>query len=80
MTYASQPTGHRDFEIAIIYTLKSEADTVEALFDKFWGDDREIYRKALVMVRTLGTWHFGLKQLVGNSLYDARLACRAKDK
>jgi hypothetical protein len=33
-----------------------------------------------VTVWTLGTWHFGLRQLVRNSLYDTRLACRAKDK
>jgi nucleoside phosphorylase len=41
----SQPTGRGDFEIAIICALRLEADAVEALFDKFWGDDGEIYGK-----------------------------------
>jgi nucleoside phosphorylase len=45
MTQPSQPTGRGDFEIAIICALKSEADAVEALFDKFWGDDGEMYGK-----------------------------------
>jgi nucleoside phosphorylase len=38
--------GRGDFEIAIICALQSEADAVEALFDKFWGDDGEMYGKA----------------------------------
>jgi hypothetical protein len=32
--------GRGDFEITIIYALKLEADAVEALFDKFWGDGK----------------------------------------
>src|SRR5947207_15703223 len=46
MTQHTQPTERGDFEIAIIFALKAEADAVEALFDKFWGDDEEMYGKA----------------------------------
>jgi nucleoside phosphorylase len=40
-----RPTQRKDFEIAIICALRSEADAVEALFDIFW-DDGKSYRKA----------------------------------
>jgi nucleoside phosphorylase len=46
MASPPQPKGRNDFEIAIICALRSEADAVEALFDKFWGDDGEMYGKA----------------------------------
>jgi nucleoside phosphorylase len=46
MTTLSPPSHRRDFEIAIICALRSEADAVEALFDKFWEDDNYIYGKA----------------------------------
>ena len=39
------PTQRKDFEIAIICALRSEADAVEALFDIFW-DDEKSYGKA----------------------------------
>ena len=41
-----QPKNRSDFEIAIICALRLEADAVEALFDKFWDDDGDIYGKA----------------------------------
>src|SRR6202042_3293853 len=46
MTRPSQPRDRGDFEVAIICALQSEADVVEALFDKFWGDHGEMYGKA----------------------------------
>jgi nucleoside phosphorylase len=46
MTKPSPPTQRKDFEIAIICALKSEADAVEALFDKFWDEDGKTYKKA----------------------------------
>jgi nucleoside phosphorylase len=46
MTAPSPPSHRRDFEIAIICALRSEADAVEGLFDKFWEDDNHIYGKA----------------------------------
>jgi len=46
MTHPPQPRERGDFEVAIICALQSEADAVEALFDKFWGDHGEMYGKA----------------------------------
>jgi nucleoside phosphorylase len=46
MAKPSPPTQREDFEIAIICALQSEADAVEALFDKFWDDDGKTYGKA----------------------------------
>ena len=46
MASPSQPRDRKDFEIAIICALRSEADAVEALFDKLWGDSGEMYGKA----------------------------------
>jgi nucleoside phosphorylase len=41
------PPGHRkDFEIAVICSLRLEAEAVEAMFDKFWEDDNLMYGKA----------------------------------
>ena len=41
-----RPSQRKDFEIAIICALRSEADAVEALFDIFWDDDGKSYGKA----------------------------------
>jgi nucleoside phosphorylase len=46
MTTPPPPSQRKDFEIAIICALRSEADAVEALFDIFWDDDGKIYGKA----------------------------------
>jgi nucleoside phosphorylase len=46
MASPPQPRDRKDFEIAIICALRSEADAVEALFDKLWGDSGEMYGKA----------------------------------
>jgi hypothetical protein len=46
MTEPSPPSQRKDFEIAIICALRSEADAVEALFDRFWDDDGKRYGKA----------------------------------
>src|ERR1700722_3134837 len=46
MTTPLPPSQRNDFKIAIICALRSEADAVEALFDKFWGDHGEMYGKA----------------------------------
>jgi len=46
MTSPSQPRHRGDFEVAIICALQSEVDAVEALFDKSWNDDGEVYGKA----------------------------------
>ena len=46
MTHPPQPRERGDFEIAIICALQLEADAVEALFDRFWGDHGEMYGKA----------------------------------
>lgn len=35
----TRPTDRTAFEIAIICTLRTESDAVEALFDEFWEDD-----------------------------------------
>src|SRR5438034_2981931 len=40
------PSGPGDFEIAVICALKSEANAVEALFDKFWEDEGVRIEKA----------------------------------
>lgn len=46
MASPPQPRDRKDFNVAVICALRSEADAVEALFDKFWGDDGEMYGKA----------------------------------
>ena len=46
MTEISAPRDRNGFETAIICALKSEADAVEASFDKFWDDDGDPYGRA----------------------------------
>lgn len=46
MTKPPRPGDRRDFEIAVICALRSEADAVKVLFDKFWEDDEHRYGKA----------------------------------
>lgn len=40
------PSDRKDFEIAVICALPSEADAVEALFDKIWEDHGYVFGKA----------------------------------
>lgn len=58
------PRDREDFEIAIICALKSEADAVEALFDRFWGDNGEIYGKAPGDTNTYTTGVIGQRNVV----------------
>lgn len=44
---AVQPHDRDDFEIGIICALQSEANAVEALFDKYWDEDGDRYGKAI---------------------------------
>ncbi len=46
MTNSLPPRQRKEFETAIICTLRSEADAWRLLFDKFWEDDGEEYGKA----------------------------------
>jgi nucleoside phosphorylase len=46
MTDPPRPSQREDFEIAIICALPSEADAVEALFDKCWDDEGLRFGKA----------------------------------
>lgn len=41
-----RPSSRNDFHIAIICTLPLEADGVESMFDKFWGDEGLDFGKA----------------------------------
>lgn len=45
-TSPRRPVTRRDFEIAVICALPLEADAVDALFDRYWGDDDSAYDKA----------------------------------
>ena len=64
MASPPQPKERKDFKIAIICALRSEADAVEALFDKFWGDDGEMYGKALGDPNAYTTGVIGLHNVV----------------
>ncbi|RDA90315.1 hypothetical protein CP533_0394 [Ophiocordyceps camponoti-saundersi (nom. inval.)] len=46
MAEAVRPTDRREFEVAIICALTTEADAVEALFDRYWDDEGPPYDKA----------------------------------
>lgn len=60
----SQPRDRGDFEVAIICALQSEADAVEALFDKSWGNDGEMYGKAPGDTNAYTTGMIGLHNVV----------------
>ncbi|KAB8229928.1 uncharacterized protein BDW43DRAFT_287342 [Aspergillus alliaceus] len=45
MAHPEQPRSRADFEIAIICALPTEANAVEAAFDKYWDDDGDKYGK-----------------------------------
>jgi hypothetical protein len=64
MASPRQPKGRNDFEIAIICALRSEADAVEALFDKFWGDDGDMFGKAPTDPNAYTTGVIGLHNVV----------------
>jgi nucleoside phosphorylase len=64
MASPPQPKDREDFKIAIICALPLEADAVEALFDKFWGDDGEMYGKALGDPNAYTTGVIGLHNVV----------------
>lgn len=57
MQDAPAPSDRKDFEIAVICALPSEADAVEALFDKIWEDDGYVFGKA---PRDMNTYTTGL--------------------
>ncbi|CZR68592.1 uncharacterized protein PAC_18491 [Phialocephala subalpina] len=59
------PPKDRDgFEIAIICALQSEADAVEALFDKYWDEDGDRYGKAPGDTNTYTTGTVGCHNVV----------------
>ncbi|KAH9204060.1 nucleoside phosphorylase domain-containing protein [Leptodontidium sp. 2 PMI_412] len=59
------PPKDRDgFEIAIICALQSEADAVDALFDKYWDEDGDRYGKAPGDTNTYTTGAVGCHNVV----------------
>ncbi|KAH0539082.1 hypothetical protein FGG08_004380 [Glutinoglossum americanum] len=58
------PSSRKDFEIAVICALQSEADAVEALFDKIWEDEGYIFGKAPGDTNTYTTGLIGRHNVV----------------
>ncbi|PTB54727.1 hypothetical protein M431DRAFT_553709 [Trichoderma harzianum CBS 226.95] len=58
-TYVTKPFDRRGFEIAIICALPLEYDAVSLVFDEFWDEEGDIYRRAAGDENTYTTGRIG---------------------